>query len=91
MKQPEAKLRHSPLPPNLAPRGLRREQAATYIGISPIKFDAMVRDGRMPPAKRIDSIRVWDRRQIDAAFDRLPDGESTVAQQDEDAEWEFRA
>jgi hypothetical protein len=29
-------------------RGLRREQAARYIGIGPTKFDQLVDDGRMP-------------------------------------------
>lgn len=29
-------------------RGLRREEAARYVGISPTKFDELVTDGRMP-------------------------------------------
>lgn len=56
----------------LAPRGLQRESAAQYIGVSTSKFDDMVRDGRMPPAKRIDRRLVWDRHALDDAFDRLP-------------------
>jgi hypothetical protein len=35
-------------------------------------FDDMVKDGRMPQPKRINSRTVWDRRQLDAAFDQLP-------------------
>ena len=31
-----------------APRGLRREAAADWIGVSVGKFDELVRDGRMP-------------------------------------------
>ena len=53
-------------------RGLSREEAAMYIGISPSKFDELVADGRMPGPVRVDSRKVWDIRQIDLAFDDLP-------------------
>jgi predicted DNA-binding transcriptional regulator AlpA len=55
-----------------APRGLKREEAARYVGVSPSKFDQMVKDGRMPPPREIDSCRVWDRVLLDAAFEELP-------------------
>lgn len=54
------------------PRGLRREAAAAYIGVSPTKFDEWVGDGRMPKPKRVDNCVIWDRRALDAAFDDLP-------------------
>jgi hypothetical protein len=63
------------LPQSLPPRGLCREVAARYLGISPGKFDQMVDDGRMPGPKKIDSRKVWDLRKIDIAFDSLPDDE----------------
>ncbi len=53
------------------PRGLHREMAARYIGLSPSKFDQLVSDGRMPKAKRIDGRRVWDRWLVDQAFDAI--------------------
>jgi excisionase family DNA binding protein len=53
-------------------RGLSREEAAMYLGISACKFDELVRDGRMPGPKRIDGRKVWDVRQLDLAFDALP-------------------
>lgn len=57
-------------------RGLSREEAAVYIGVSVRKFDEMVGDGRMPRAKVIDARRVWDIWALDLAFDALPtDGE----------------
>jgi len=59
------------LPMNLPPRGLRREEAAEYIGVSVGKFDEMVTDGRMPQPKRIDARKVWDLRAVDRAFDAL--------------------
>lgn len=54
------------------PRGMRRPEAARYIGVGITKFDEMVADGRMPKPKRIESIVVWDRVQLDAAFIDLP-------------------
>ena len=56
----------------IVPRGLSRGEAAVYIGVGTSKFDEMVGDGRMPPPKRIDSRKVWDRRRLDEAFEALP-------------------
>lgn len=64
--------REALLPSSLAPRGLSREQAASYIGVGTTKFDEMVSDGRMPKPKQIDGRVVWDVRQVDVAFDELP-------------------
>lgn len=60
------------LPLSLPPRGLTREQAAAYIGVSVTLFDDMIADGRMPGPKRINARTVWDLRQLDSAFDQLP-------------------
>ena len=68
----------SPAPVALPPRtrdgprrGLRRTEAALYVGVSPSKFDELVKDGRMPKPKRLDSCVVWDLRQLDLAFDAI--------------------
>lgn len=61
------------LPPSLPPRGLQREIAAKYVGISATKFDQLVQEGRMPQPKRVDGRKVWDRHALDLAFDALPD------------------
>jgi predicted DNA-binding transcriptional regulator AlpA len=74
--------RRNVLPVSLAPRGLSRVEAAAYIGVSTSLFDEMVRDGRMPRPKRINSRTVWDRHSIDAAFQALP-GEDTINPWDE--------
>ena len=58
-------------------RGLSRDEAAMYIGISAAKFDEMVADGRMPAPVRIDARKVWDIRSLDLAFDALPRENST--------------
>lgn len=60
------------LPPSLPPIGLSRVMAAAYIDVSPSKFDEMVRDGRMPKPKHIDSRRVWYRLKLELAFAQLP-------------------
>jgi predicted DNA-binding transcriptional regulator AlpA len=59
-------------------RGLSREAAARYIGVGATLFDAMVADGRMPQPKLINSRRVWDKRDLDAAFDALPNAGPAV-------------
>jgi predicted DNA-binding transcriptional regulator AlpA len=63
------------LRPSLTPRGLSRTEAAAYVGVSPSLFDAMVKDGRMPRPKRINSRTVWDRHLLDQAFEALDDHE----------------
>jgi len=71
------------LPQSLAPRGLSREQAAAYMGVSPSLFDAMVKDRRMPEPKRINARTVWDRLQLDAAFAALPSNDEPANPWDE--------
>lgn len=66
------------LPLSLPPRGLSRAEAAAYVGVSPTLFDEAVRDGRMPPPKRINSRVIWDRLRLDQAVDALPDGSEPV-------------
>lgn len=69
-------------------RGLSREEAASYVGISASKFDELVHDGRMPGPKRIDGRKIWDIRSLDVAFEALP-GED---QQSQGSSWDdFRA
>jgi hypothetical protein len=53
-------------------RGLSRDEAAMYCGISVTLFDRLVADGRMPGPCRINGRKVWDIRAIDVAFDGLP-------------------
>jgi predicted DNA-binding transcriptional regulator AlpA len=59
--------------PLYAPRWLRRIEAARWVGMSPSKFDQLVKDRRLPKAKTIDGIVVWDRHQLDGAMELLPD------------------
>ena len=68
------------LPQCLPPRGLSREEAAAFIGISPSLFDILVKDGRMPKPKRINARTVWDRIRLDAAFEALADTDDASAE-----------
>jgi predicted DNA-binding transcriptional regulator AlpA len=61
------------LPASLPPRGLSREASAAYVGVSPSKFDEMVKDGRMPKPVHVDARVIWDRHGLDRAFDALAD------------------
>jgi hypothetical protein len=67
--------RRSALPLSLPPRGLCREAAAQYIGISASSFDLGVKDGTFPPPRRYRGRKIWDRPSLDRAFDDLPGGD----------------
>lgn len=58
-----------------APRGMRLEAAAAWVGFGRTKFLEMVDDGRMPKGKMVDGCRVWDRFRLDEAFEALPDSD----------------
>jgi hypothetical protein len=63
-------------------RGLSREEAAAYLGISPSKFDELRKSGRVAPPKMIDARKVWDIIRLDEAFDDFPtEGESEGVQE----------
>lgn len=57
------------------PRGLRRPEAAAYIGVSPSTFDGMIKDGLMPGPKRYKGRTIWDRLEVDEAFACLDNDE----------------
>jgi len=61
--------------PQLCPRGLSREQSAAYVGVGPTLFDEMVKDGRMPKPKEVNSRVIWDRYQLDQSFEELGEGQ----------------
>jgi predicted DNA-binding transcriptional regulator AlpA len=59
--------------PLYPPRWMRRLEAARWVGMSPTKFDQLVKDGRLPAPKTIDGLVLWDRYRLDAALELLPD------------------
>ena len=52
----------------LPPRGLTRDAAAAYCGLSPQGFDDWVKRGVVPGP--IPGTQRWDRKAIDLALDR---------------------
>ena len=54
------------------PRGLSRSCAAEYVVCSPRKFDQMILDGLMPAPRLIGTKKIWDRVELDEAFEELP-------------------
>jgi predicted DNA-binding transcriptional regulator AlpA len=72
----------------LSPRGLSRIEAATYIGVSASLFDQMVKDGRMPGPKIINSRTVWDRHQLDMYFQNLPEKDEATLILNKSSEWD---
>jgi excisionase family DNA binding protein len=54
-------------------RGLRVDRAAAYLGMGKTKFLELVDNGRMPKAVVIDGVKVWDRIELDAAFEAAKD------------------
>jgi predicted DNA-binding transcriptional regulator AlpA len=64
------------LPHSLPPRGLSREQAAAYVGVSPTLFDRGVKDGILPKPFRLYGRVLWCRMAIDSAVDALRDASS---------------
>jgi predicted DNA-binding transcriptional regulator AlpA len=65
------------------PRGLRAERAAAYLGMSKSKFLELVDNGRLPKPLLIDGMRVWDRLDLDAAFDVIKSATDRVNSFDE--------
>ena len=53
----------------ISPRGLRADDAAAYLGMGKTKFLELVDKGTIPQAFTIDSIKIWDRFDLDAVID----------------------
>jgi predicted DNA-binding transcriptional regulator AlpA len=50
------------------PRAMKADRAAAYLDMSRSKFLELVARGDLPRPKIIDSMRMWDRLALDAAF-----------------------
>jgi predicted DNA-binding transcriptional regulator AlpA len=63
------------------PRAMKADRAAAYLDMSRSKFLELVDRGKLPKPKIIDSMRMWDRLALDAAFNDFPDRDdnATVA------------
>jgi excisionase family DNA binding protein len=63
--------------PAWLPRAMRAEQAAEYLSMSRSMFLKLVAERKMPPGIKIGAMTLWDRYDVDAAFEdlKLGDGE----------------
>lgn len=62
------------------PRALRIEQAAAYLSISPRAFLRLIDDGKMPKPVKVGGMSMWDRHDIDGAFEELKHGDGVSAE-----------
>lgn len=53
------------------PRGMRCERAAAYLDISESSFLRLVTEGDLPPGVPVKGMTVWDRYELDAAFENF--------------------
>lgn len=63
-------------------RGLNRQEAACYVGVSMPTFDLLVGNGQMPQPFRIGRRVIGDLRKLDAAFDVLSGPEESTGWED---------
>jgi predicted DNA-binding transcriptional regulator AlpA len=61
------------------PRGMRVDRAAAYLDMSRSSFQRLVDEKLLPPGKPIKGMVVWDRRELDAAFEDLGHEERNTA------------
>jgi hypothetical protein len=50
---------------------MRADRAAAYLDMSETSFHTLVADGYLPPGVRIRGMTVWDRHDLDAAFENF--------------------
>ena len=55
------------------PRGMRANNAAVYLGISESSFFRLVETGKLPKGFPVKGMVLWDRYDLDAAFENLKD------------------
>lgn len=55
--------------PRPEPYGLRRREAAAYMGLSENHFVKAVECGLIPPATDLAGVKVWSRKALEQALD----------------------
>jgi len=58
--------------PFFAASGLRRADAARYVGVSATTFDRLVKEGVMPRPRDQSGIMIWLRHELDDTLFALP-------------------
>ena len=78
--------RYDAFPPGVLPFAVLREAAASLLGISPSKFDVLVKDARMPAPRVIDARVLWDVEELRVAWRALP--KRCEREQDAASDWD---
>jgi excisionase family DNA binding protein len=60
--------------PPYPPRAMRIEQAAAYLSMSRATFFRLVEEGKMPSPVKVKGMTMWDRYDLDDAFEELKHG-----------------
>jgi predicted DNA-binding transcriptional regulator AlpA len=55
------------------PRGMRADRAAAYLDMSPSSFLRLVEEKKLPAGVPIKGMVVWDRYELDSAFENFKD------------------
>lgn len=59
------------------PRAMRLEHAAAYLSMSQSSFLRLVEERVMPQPTKIKGMTVWDRHDLDDAFEELKRGQQS--------------
>jgi len=57
------------------PRAMRADRAAAYLDMSPASFHRLVDEEVLPRGHTVKGMVIWDRYELDAAFESLKDGD----------------
>ena len=57
------------------PRAFRADRAAAYLAMSTSTFLKLVEEGKMPKGVKVRGMTMWDRFDLDAAFENMKDGQ----------------
>ena len=60
------------LPPGIIPFAVSRDTGAALLGISGGTFDKLVRAGKLPEPREVESRILWDAKEIEAAWRAMP-------------------
>ena len=63
-----------------APRLMRADRAAAYLGMGTSTFLRMVSEGVLPKPKHIRGVVAWDRLTLDAYVDGIGDDEANTVE-----------
>ena len=58
------------------PRAMRADRAAAYLDMSPASFLRLVDEEALPAGVHIKGMVVWDRFELDAAFENFKSGDT---------------